>query len=162
MTRPRAAAPIDLEDQSRRSLAGLFNLIERTTPWLFDVGSWIFGGLIAFNLVVIASLITVGPVDRAVLTAVTTLGCALPLNVAGIVLLRLTKDVQDIGLDDMAREAFRDAGFANIDAYFQPTRQKASMRRRQTGVALGYAFSIAALSMPLTAIGLVASLWHMA
>lgn len=161
MTRTQAT-PVDLEEQGRRSLEGLGNLIERTTPWLFEVGSWIFGGLIAFNLVIIASLITVGPVDLAVLTAVTALGCALPLNVAGIVLLRLTKDVQDIALDDEAREAFRDAGFPNIDAYFQPARQKESMRRRGTGVALRYSFGIASLSIALTLIGLVASLWHMA
>jgi hypothetical protein len=62
-------------------------LLKRITPWLVDVGSWIFGGLMAVNLVVISALITVGPVDAAVRTATAALGAALPLNVTGIVLL---------------------------------------------------------------------------
>ena len=45
-------------------------MIEWITPWLVEVGSWMFGGLVALNLVVIAALLTVGPVDRAVMIGV--------------------------------------------------------------------------------------------
>ena len=37
----------ELEQESRRSLNAIGNLVERLTPWLLDVGSWIFGGMIA-------------------------------------------------------------------------------------------------------------------
>ena len=49
------------DEQSARAFSGIRNLAEKVTPWLIDVGSWIFGGLTAVNLVVISALITVGP-----------------------------------------------------------------------------------------------------
>src|SRR5580765_5650794 len=104
--RVQGSAPPARDEQSARTFRGLRNLAERTTPWLVDVGSWIFGGLIAVNLVVISALLTVGPVDAAVRFSVTLFACALPLNVAGIVVLRLTKDLIDLGVDDLARKAF--------------------------------------------------------
>lgn len=153
---------LDLPDQSSQSLKGLSNLVERVTPWLIDVGSWVFGGLIAFNLVVIASLITVGPADRAILIATTALACALPLNVAGIVLLRLTKDVKDIGIDDLALRAFQDAGFPHIEAYFPSAEEREALRRRTSNLALRYSLGIVALSIALTVTGMLAAMWHMA
>ena len=36
----------DLDQESRRSLNALANLVESLTPWLLDVGSWVFGGMI--------------------------------------------------------------------------------------------------------------------
>jgi hypothetical protein len=83
--------PIDLEEQSKQSMKALSNLVERITPWLFAFGSWIFGGLIAFNLLVVASLITVGPIHPAILVATAAFACALPLDVAGLFLLRLPR-----------------------------------------------------------------------
>jgi hypothetical protein len=47
-------------------MTGLGNLVDRTAPWLFEVGSWVFGGLTALNLVIMAALITVGPADTAI------------------------------------------------------------------------------------------------
>jgi len=38
------------------------------------------------------------------------------LNVAGIVLLRLIKDVNEVGLDDLTLRAFQDAGFPSPPA----------------------------------------------
>jgi hypothetical protein len=143
-------------------MKGLAGLVERITPWLVEVGSWIFGGLIALNLVVIAALITVGPVDAAVLIAVTAFACALPLDVAGIVLLRLIKDAQAIHLDEVALQAFQDAHFPNIETYFPPERERESLAKRRARVALGYALAIAALSITLTLTGIMAALWHMA
>ena len=116
----------------------------------------------AFNLVVIASLITVGPVDAAILTSITAFACALPLNVAGIFLLRLVKDMKDIGIDDIALQAFQEARFPDIAAYFPPARERKALRQRGSRVALGYSLGIAALSMALTLTGVVAALWHMA
>jgi hypothetical protein len=143
-------------------MKSLGNLVEKVTPWLLDVGSWIFGGLIAVNLVVIASLITVGPVDTAIRISIAALACALPMNVAGIVLLRLTKDATDIQLDDLTLRSFQDAGFPDIDAYFPAPQDRETLRKRRSKIVLMISLGIAALSVALTLAGLVAALWHMA
>lgn len=153
---------VDPAEQSKRSMLGLARLVERITPWLVEVGSWILGGLIALNLVVIAALITIGPVDTAVLIAVTAFACALPLDVAGIVLLRLIKDAKDVRIDELTLQAFREAHFPDIEAYFPPAGKRKSFSQRRGRIALGYALVIAALSGALTLTGIVASLWHMA
>lgn len=153
---------LDPAEQSSRSLNALARLVEWVTPWLVEVGSWAFGGLIALNLVVIAALITVGPVDRAVLVAVVSFACALPLDVAGIVLLRLIKDAADIRIDALTLKAFKEARFPHIEAYFPPRRQLASFTKRRARIALACAFAIAGVSTTLTLAGLLASLWHMA
>src|SRR4029077_17934505 len=111
-------SPPVVDEQSERSFRGLRNLLEQTTPWLLEGWSWTFGGLTAVNLIVISALITVGPVDAAIRTSTAALAGALPLNVAGIVLLRLIKDVKDVGLDDITLRSFQEAGFPEIDAYF--------------------------------------------
>ena len=154
-------SPPAVDEQSRRTFSGLRNLAERITPSLVDVGSWIFGGLIAVNLVVLSALITVGPVDAAIQTSTAALASALPLNVAGIVLLRLIKDVNDVGLDDLTLRAFQDAGFPNIDAYFPPPGERAVQQARRSRVAMLYSMGIAAVSIALTMTGMSAAMWHM-
>ena len=152
----------DPDVRSERSLKGLANLIERITPWLFAVGSWIFGGLIAFDLVVLSSLMAIGPVDVAVLLSITAFACALPLNVAGIVLLRLTTDLTGIEIDDLALQAFKDADFPDIESYFPSPSERASQQTRRALLALRYALGIAALSSLFTLTGLMAALSHVA
>ena len=153
---------VDPAETSGPSLDALARLVEWITPWLVAVGSWVFGGLIALNLVLVAALITVGPADRAVLIGTAAFACALPFDVVGIVLLRLIKDLQDIRLDDLALKAFQEARFPDIEAHFPPPRQRESFSKRRARIALAYALVISALSTALTLAGLVASLWHMA
>jgi len=150
-----------VDRRARQSLDGISKLLDRTTPWLSDVGSWIFGGLVAADLVVISALLTVGPVDAAIRIAVTALVCALPLNVAGIILLRLMKDLNEFGVDDHALQAFRESGFSDIDAYFPSAPDRAALSTRRTGLALRYSLVIATLSTGLTLAGTDAALWHM-
>ena len=151
-----------MDERARQSLDAIGRLLDRTTPWLSDIGSWIFGGLVAVNLVVISSLLTVGPVDAAVRISVSLLACALPLNVAGIVVLRLTKDLLDFGVDDLAMQAFKESGFPEIETYFPPATERAALLKRRASLTLRYSLAIAALSAALTLAGLVAALWHMA
>jgi hypothetical protein len=141
---------------------GLRNLAERIMPWLIDVGSWIFGGLTAVNLVVLAALLTVGPVDAAIQASSAALAAALPLNVAGIVVLRLIKDVKGIGLGEATLRAFQDAGFPGIDTHFLSPDDRAAQHARRSRRALFYSLGIAALSAGLTVLGVAAALWHMA
>lgn len=150
-----------VDDRSVRTFKGLRTLADKTTPWLIDVGSWMFGGLTAVNLVVISALLTVGPVDAAIRTSTAALAAALPLNVAGIILLRLIKDVKEVGLDDLTLRAFQDAGFPDIDAYFPAPRKRASQHARRSRIALAYALVFATLSGALTLTGIDAALWHM-
>jgi len=154
-------AALDPAERSRRSSKALAHLVEWMTPWLVAVGSWAFGGLIALNLVLLAALITVGPVDRAVLIATVAFACALPFDVGGIVLLRLTKDLRDVRVDDLALKAFQEARFPDIEAYFPPAHERETLSRRRARISLAYALAIAALSTGLTLTGVAASLWHM-
>ena len=150
---------IELEEQSRQSMQAVGNLIERITPWLFTFGSWIFGGFIAFELLIVASLITVGPVQPAILVSITAFACALPLNVAGLFLLKLIQEMKDVGIDEHMLHAFQDAGFP-IEAYFPQDRE--SLHSRRTSVALRYSVGILMLSIVFILVGMVATLWYMA
>jgi len=149
-------------ERSERANSALARLLDRTTPWLVEVGTWVFGGLMALNLVVIAALITVGPVDAAVLISAAAFACALPLEVAGMIVLRLGKDAGDIRLESLALRSFQDARFPDIEAYFPPARERGGVAKRRARLTLGYALAIAMLSTLLTLVGVLASLWHMA
>jgi len=151
-----------VDERARQSLDALSRLLDLTAPWLSEIGSWIFGGLVAVNLVVISALLTVGPVDAAVRTSVTLFACALPLNVVGLVLLRLTKDLIDLGVDELALKAFNESGFPEIDAYFPAASDRPAVLKRRSELALRYSLAIAVLSAAVTLAGLAASLWHMA
>jgi len=159
--RAQVSAPPAADEQSARTFRGLRNLAERIAPWLVDVGSWIFGGLTAVNLVVLSALITVGPVDAAIRTATAALAAALPLNVAGIILLRLIKDAADLGLDDLTLRSFQDAGFPDVESYFPSPVERASQHTRRARVALLYSLGIATVSIGLTVTGVAAAVWHM-
>ncbi len=150
-----------MDERAQQSLDALSGLLDRTTPWLSEVGSWVFGGLVAANLVMISTLLTVGPVDAAIRLAVAAFACALPLNVAGIVVLRLSKDLTDFAVDDQALQAFRESGFPDIETYFPPPTERAALLKRRSALALRYSLAIAAIGAALTFAGLVSALWHM-
>jgi MFS family permease len=136
-------------------------LIERITPWLVEFGSWLFGSLIALILLVLASLLTVGPVDPAVLIAAAALALALPVAVAGLFLLRLDQDMKRIGFEEEVAQAFQDVGLPDGGQVASPQTAE-SRRKRRTGVILIYSLIMLALSILLTLTGVVAALWHMA
>lgn len=144
--------------QSREAFDKVF---ERITPWLMEIGNWIFAGLIGFTLVIMGPLITIGPVDRAILVSTVAFALALPLNVAGLVLLRLVQDTARIGLADEWVRAFQDAGFP-IGEQIASALTLEVLQRRRTRVALVYALGILVLSVLLILTGLIAVLWHMA
>jgi hypothetical protein len=82
------------------------------------------------------------------------------LNLVGIFLLRLIKDMKDIGIDDLTLKAFQDAGVPDIEAYFPAPEERQSLYRRRSNVTLGYSLGILVLSVALTLTGLVAALWQ--
>lgn len=135
-------------------------LLEGLTPWLLDLGGWIFGALIALNLLVLASLVTVGPSDPAILIATLCLALALPPDVGGFLLLRLLGDLSKVQLDHVAADAFAAQGFDREQ--FEAAAQPADVARRRSRRVLTYSYSLLNLSAVLTIAGLTATLWHMA
>ena len=87
-------------------MAAFGTLVERITQSLLDLGSWIFGALLAFNLVILGALLTIGPVDAAVIGSTTAFRLALPSDVAGFFLLRLMTDLKNVDLAEVASQAF--------------------------------------------------------
>lgn len=140
-------------------MKGFATLVERITPWLIEVGSWLFGAMIAFELVIIAALLTVGPVDLAALVATAAFALALPPDIAGFFLLRLVRDLQSVSLDEVAVRSFGEVGFTD-PKHSSPDVQ--SLHRHRTRFVLGYSYAMLALSLVLVVVGMTAALWHMA
>ncbi len=154
---PLATAEVSF-DQGRQAYN---SLIERITPWLFEVGSWIFGGLIAFTLLIMASLITVGPVDLPIKIATVAFALVLPLNVTGLLLLRLVRDVKPVGFEEGIARAFQEAGLIPGAQQVPSLTALETVRKRGTRNVLNTALAILTLSSILTVVGLGAALWHM-
>jgi MFS family permease len=142
-----------------QTVEGFGKLVEQLTPWLLDFGSWIYGALIAFNLLLLASLLTVGPVDAATVVATAAIAFALPPTVAGFFLLRLLEDIKKVRLEEVASAAFQGAGLS-VDQVGPPDLE--SIAKERTKIVLIYSYSILAWSVLLTVIGISAALWHMA
>jgi MFS family permease len=138
------------------------SLLERISPWLFEVGSWIFGGLIAFTVLIIAALLPVRPVDLPVEIATVVFALALPLNVTGLVLLRIVRDVKPVGFEQGLVRAFQEAGLTPGDQQIPSITTLEVVRKRGTRNILYAAIGILTLSAVLTIVGMVAALWHVA
>ncbi|HEX6537966.1 MAG TPA: hypothetical protein VF155_02150 [Candidatus Dormibacteraeota bacterium] len=148
-------------DQTDRSMDALVRTLVAATPWLLDLGSWVFGALIGFALLILAALFTVGPVDRAVLIGTAALALGLPLEVGAFVLLRLIKDFESTQIEEVAEQAFREAGLDLPGSPPSPEARKAGPPRR-TLYALAVAFAMLVLALACTITGTAATLWHMA
>lgn len=144
-----------------RTVSGLEAVVDRITPWLLDLGNWIFGGLIALNLLILGSLMTIGPVDNAVLVATAALALALPPDVAGFLLLRLAADMKKVDLEEVATSAFVEAGFTREEPNAEASDSQAAERKR-TRTVLRYSYGLLTLTILLTVIGITAAMWHMA
>jgi hypothetical protein len=147
-------------DTWARTEAGLVKLVERITPWLLDLGNWIFGALIAFDLLILSALLTVGPVDTSVLIATAAIALALPPDIAGFLLLRLAADMKSVDLEQVATAAFVEVGFELKDR--GPVQSPDVAEQRRARLVLRYSYALLALTVVLTFIGVTAALWHMA
>jgi ABC-type multidrug transport system fused ATPase/permease subunit len=149
------------EEQNKQIMKAFEKLVERITPWLLEFGSWIYGGLIAFTLFVMASLFTIGPVDPAITVSTAAFAFALPLNVTGLFLLRLVKDLKEVGFEQEFAQAFQDVDVTIREQVASPKTLE-SLRKRRTGFFLAYSLGILVLSVLLTLTGMIAVLWYMA
>src|SRR5215469_11974826 len=144
-------------DQGRKAYS---SMLERITPWLFEVGSWIFGGLIAFTVLIIGALLPVRPVDLPVEIATVVFALALPLNVTGLVLLRIVRDVKPVGFEQGIVRVFQEAGLTPGEQQIPSLTTLEAVRKRGTRNVLYTALGILTLSAVLTVAGMVAALWH--
>jgi len=149
------------EEQNKQIMKAFGKLVEGMAPRLLEFGSWIFGGLIAFTLLVLASLFTKGPVDPTITISTAAFAFALPLNVTGLFLLRLVKDLEHVGFEEEWAQAFQDVDF-NVGEQVAFPKTLESLRKRRPGFFLGYSLGILALSVLLTLTGMIAVLWYMA
>lgn len=155
-TNPRPTPEPPSRDDWARATRGLGRLVEQITPWLLDLGSWIFGALIAVNLIILGALITVGPVDLAVKISTVALALALPADVAGFVLVRLVTDLSKAGVTDVATQAMLAEGYSVEDAI---PREALEKKLRRSTLVYSYVLLVPALLLTLT--GVTAALWHM-
>ena len=149
------------EEQNKQIMKAFEKLVERITPWLSEFGSWIFGGLIAFTLLVMASLFTIGPGDLTITVSTAAFAFALPLNVTGLFLLRVFQDLKNVRFEEEAAQAFHDVGFTIGEQLASPKTLE-SLRKRRTAIFLSWSLGILALSTLLTLTGMIAVLWYMA
>jgi hypothetical protein len=158
--RPSVTATLAVGDPSTRTVAAFGKLIERITSWLLELGTWIFGALIGFNLLILSALLTVGPVDTAVLIATAGVALALPPDIAGVLLLRLAAEMKRIDLEQLATQAFVEVGFEVTDV--ATSERPDEVEHRRARIILRYSYGLMALGLVLTFIGVAAALWHMA
>ena len=151
----------DEQELIQRGIKALGTLAEKTAPWLADFGSWIFGGLIGFTLLVMAALIPIRPVDLAIMIAMTAFALALPSDIAGLVLLRLNQDVSRIRYEEEVVQAFQDVGFTTGPQASTPDTLEVHHRRR-IRITLRFTTGILVLSALLTLTGMTATLWRTA
>lgn len=161
-TDPRQQVSLAAEQKrTDQSLKAVGRLIDRIAPSLVEFGSWIFGGLIAFTLLVIAALLTIGPVDPAIMIATTVFALALPLNVAGLFLLRLAQDLTHMRIEEEVTQAFQEIGLT-AGGQIPTPETLALLPGRRTKIILSSCLGILVLSALLTLAGMIATLWHMA
>lgn len=163
--RPPNPTPEELNQQITQATWKFF---DRISPWLLEVGSWIFGGLIAFNVFVLGPLMTLGPVDSAIMVAITAFALVLPLDVAGLIVLRIARDLSNVDFsadfEAEVRQAMQSIGPSiGEQAQAAPApRSLEAMRKKNTRSALVYSSGMLTLSIVLTLAGIIAALWHVA
>jgi len=147
------------QELDRQSMKALEALTESITPWLVEFGTWIFAGLIGFALILIAQLVTIGPIESTIIVSTVALALTLPLNLAGLLLLRLVQDMKRY--EDKLAQGFHDASVI-LGAEFAAPLAASPTQKRRTEVILLVSLGILIVGVLLTLIGLVAALWHVA
>jgi hypothetical protein len=155
----RVQASVD--DSFQRTRTALGRVLERITPWLLELGSWIFGALIAANLVFLGALLAVAHTDSAVLTSSAALAIALPVNVTGFFLLRLARDLKLVGLEQLTMQAFQEVGFTAEEVGASAANSESTEKKRAESM-VGYSYTLLMLGAVLTVAGVAAALWHVA
>lgn len=140
----------------------LTRTLQAAAPWLLDLGTWIFGALIAFAVLMLGALLTVGPVDRAMLISTAAFAVGLPPEVGAFLLLRLVRDLEENKIEQIATRSFEEAGVDNVDDFLpvEANRTEGTLARRMVRV-LGASYALLGVSVGSAVVGISALLWHM-
>jgi hypothetical protein len=131
---------------------------EITAQWLYDLGGWIFGGLIIAALMLLQDLITLGFADRATLIAGLANAIALPFNLAGLGIVRYFNDLNQTS--EKARQALAQSPNLDAEALIKLTRESDAFPPEKHKV-MDSSISLALyLSVLFTLIGLSSALWR--
>jgi hypothetical protein len=150
-----------VDDTVQRTRTAWSRVLGEITPWLLELGAWIFGALIAANLVFLGALLAVGRVDPAVEVSGAAMAIALPVNVVGFFLLRLAKDLKQVGLEQVTMKAFQEVGFTTEELGPAAVSFELSEKKRAETM-LAYSYTLLMFGAVLTVVGLTAALWHLA
>lgn len=115
-----------------------------TARWLYELGGWIFGGLIVAALMVLQDVITLGSADRATVLAGVAVALALPFHIAGLVIVRYFRDVNQA-------VAEVPSGLTFASQALSPARRRAMDVAVSTALVLGALF---------TFLGIASALWR--
>lgn len=155
---PQVSAKAPGPDWRDLSMAWMQKSQEMTAQLLYDLGGWIFGGLIIANLMLLQALISLGFADRAILVAALAVVLALPFNLAGLSVIRystaLTRAVEE------ARHTLAQNGNMDAETLINLTRTSAALpdaKRKAMDSSVSLALY---LSVLFTIIGLCSALWH--
>lgn len=122
--------------------------------WLYNAGGWIFTGLIAVALLILQNLIAIGRTDRVLLVAGLALAAALPLNLAGVWIVRYLRN-QDQALAAATLSSVPQVAGDEVTVSNAPI--FSAKQRQFTNTILSILLD---LSVLLTLLGIVCALWH--
>jgi len=155
-----ASAPTSAPGPDWRALAlaWMQKSQELTAKLLYDLGGWIFGGLIIINLMLLQALISLGFIDLAILVAALAVVLAFPFNLAGLGIIRyftaLTQTIEE------ARHALAHNGNLDAETLIKLTRESTAFSPGKRQVMDSSVSLALYLSVLLTVIGLGSALWH--
>src|SRR5579859_1915827 len=129
-------------------------------PWLFEFGSWLFGGLIAFSILLVQAPILLGPVDPAVITCAAAIALALPLDITGLFLLRVVRDAKQFGFDELMVDSWKDVDFGFPEEKARHLERLDEGRKKRETVVLYSSIAILFATCALTMAAIIAALWH--
>lgn len=138
--------------------------ISRMAPWFLEFGSWIFGGLIAYSIVLIQAPILNSAVtrgDQALVICTLMLALALPLDIIGLIVLRLFGDLRRFDLENEFADAFSEMADAA-----DPTREKPDQaaiehwQKKRLALIFHISVAILLIVLVLTIAATVAAMWY--
>jgi hypothetical protein len=120
-----------------------------TARWLYELGGWIFGGLLVAALMVLQDLISLGSSDRATVIAGLAIALALPFHVSGLIIVRYFRDLSQAVAELAGGQAF------------SPAKSRAMDMAVSAALALGAIFTLIGISSALWRISWAATLFFL-
>lgn len=154
---PEPASPPTVpafSNPSRGQRPGLMSAMEKSQQiaarWLYELGGWIFGALIAASLMVLQDLIPLGATDRVTVIAALACALAIPFHIAGLVIVRYVRDLLQAASELVAQNSGagseRPGAITFSAQIFSPSKRRAMDMAVSTCLFLGSLFTLVALA----------------